>query len=309
MQELEERIAAFKHQESAMIFTSGYQANIGIVSALMESNDLLFYDELSHASFFDAIRMNTCNSKIIKHNDIESFNSHLFKANSSYSQKYLGIEGIYSMDGDTPPLPEYVDLCKSNNVTLILDDAHGTGVLGETGSGTAEHFGLFDSIDISMGTFSKAFGLSGGFVAANRDIIRYMKYHSRSFVFSAAMPPILLAAILAALDLIIEGKEKRSKLQENVRYLRNKISVFDFCAEPAGGILSLKIPSHINIRKFNFGLHQKGLFVNAIEYPAVSHGNERLRISLMADHQKKDLDYLCECLEEEYHKSLTVPYA
>ncbi len=300
MKELEERMAGLKEKESAMIFPTGYSANLGIVTALANQNDMVIYDEFSHASFLDAIRMGHVDSAGFEHNNVEQFLSLCENNIHNYKNLFLGIEGVYSMDGDLAPLDKIIPICKKYNAITILDDAHGTGILGDRGSGTAEHFSCCQDIDISMGTFSKVFALTGGFVAANRDIIEYLKYFARSYMFSASLPPTTLAGVLAGLDLIENEPSLREKLKYNVNYAIKKLAHVEFCQIPEAAIIAIKIPERINIRKLNLFLHHKGLFLNAIEYPAVPKDQQRLRISIITNHTEDDLDFLSASLEEAF---------
>ena len=298
MHEVEERIAALKHKEAALIFPTGYSTNLGILTSLNHQEDIVLYDELSHASFLDGMRMAHIDGIPFEHNHIKHLEKILKKWKNTNRTIFLGVEGVYSMDGDLSPLDKIIPLCKKNGIISILDDAHGTGVLGEHGAGTAEHFKCGEDIDISMGTFSKAFAVSGGFVAADKGVIDYMKYFSRSYMFSASLPPVTLAAISAGLDLIANHPELREKLRHNTMYAIDKLKDLEFCHKPEAAIISIKIPQHMHLRKLNCGLHEKGLFINAIEYPAVPKDQQRLRISIMANHTEKDLDFLAEQLHE-----------
>lgn len=298
--ELEERIAGFKGKESAMIFSTGYSTNLGIVTALANQNDMVIYDELSHASFLDAIRMAHVDAAEFEHNNLERLISLCENNQHNYKTLFVGVEGVYSMDGDLAPLGKILPVCKKYGAVTILDDAHGTGILGERGSGTAEHFSCCQDIDISMGTFSKVFALTGGFVAANRDLIEYIKYFARPFMFSASLPPSTLAGVLAGLDLIENEPSLREKLKHNVSYALKKLATVEFCQPPEAAIISIRIPEKIHIRKLNLFLHRKGLFLNAIEYPAVPKDQSRLRISIIANHTEEDLDFLAESLEQAF---------
>jgi glycine C-acetyltransferase len=300
MHEVEERLAALKHKEAAMIFPAGYSANLGILTALTSQQDCVIYDELSHASFLDGLRMARIDAVPFNHNQPDHFYGLFKELKDKYNNIFLGIEGVYSMDGDLAPLDRLIPFCRRNKIISILDDAHGTGVLGENGGGTAEHFNCCRNIDISMGTFSKAFAVSGGFVAADRSIIDFMKYFSRSYMFSASLPPVTLAAVSAGLDLIEKEPGLREKLYYNTRYAINKLKDFEFCHRPEAAIISIKIPPGIHLRKLNYALHQNGLFVNAIEYPAVPKDEQRLRVSIMVNHTEKDIDFLAEQLSAAF---------
>ena len=231
--ELEERLAALKGCEDALIFSSGYGANVGLITALLNNNDVVLHDRYSHASFADGIKMSGVRAVHFPHNDVEELEKYLTRINVNESKNiFVGVEGVYSMDGDIAPLNRIVPLCKQNNAILILDDAHGTGVMGKTGRGTAEHFGFEGNIDISMGTFSKTFAASGGFVAASKPVINYLRFFARSYMFSASLPPTVIATILAGLDVIEKEPEliaKRSEEHTSELQSHSFISYAVFC--------------------------------------------------------------------------------
>jgi len=182
----------------------------------------------------------------------------------------------------------------------MLDDAHGTGILGKSGSGTAEHFGLSDDIDVSMGTFSKTFAVTGGFLAASKKLIQYMRYFARPYMFSASLPPMTLAAVNAGLDLLEKEPHLRDKLFENIGYASNLLSPFHVFQKSESAIISIIVPKWMNIRKANTLIDQQGIFLNAIEYPAVPKEMQRFRISLMAQHSRKDIEILAGVLKDIY---------
>lgn len=307
--ELEERLAHLKHQESAMVFSSGYAANVGMLVALAQGNDHVLYDELSHASFIDGIHMTQVPSTKFAHNDLVDLETKL--AHLSQTTKdtvFVGVEGVYSMDGDLAPLNKIVPLVKKYGGFLMLDDAHGTGVLGKNGSGTAEYFGMEKQIDLSMGTFSKSLAMTGGFVAGPKDLIDYLRFFARSYMFSAALTPVTLAAVLAGIDVIEKDPELRQMLLDNARYAIRKLQPFDIISNPEAAIISLKVPDWMDVRKANRFIHDQGIFLNAIEYPAVPEGEERFRISITAEHTRRDIDKLAEVLEETWN-SPDVRYA
>ncbi len=302
--ELEERLADLKATEDALIFSSGYGANVGLVSALLGSEDLVVYDAYSHASFYDGIKMSGAQAVHFSHNDVELLEQTLARTNTmNFKDRFVGIEGIYSMDGDIAPLDKIATICKSNNSVLILDDAHGTGVMGDNGLGTASHFGLDGQIDITMGTFSKTFAVTGGFVAASKPIINYLRFFARSYMFSASLPPTVVASVLAALDVIDKEKYLQTKLRDNINYMAECLQQLGFPANSLTPIFPLKVPVQMNIRKAAYDFHQKGIFINSIEYPAVPKSQQRFRISIMATHTKEDIDRLMEAIVEIWEKS------
>ena len=296
---LEERLAAMKKKEDAIIFSSGYSANIGIVTSLVNKDDLIFYDELSHASLVDGLAMNRRKAMRFRHNSVGSLAQLLQKyGNQPHRDTFVSVEGVYSMDGDIACLDEIAPVCKKHHTVLILDDAHGTGVMGEKGHGTAEHFGVDDEIDVAMGTFSKAFAVTGGFVCASKPLIDYLRFFARSYMFSAALPPMVLAAVHAALDIVELEPYRRQQLYENIRYLTQKLNAIGFDIHPETPIFAFPVPEYMGIRKAAYQFHQKGIFLNAVEYPAVPRHLQRFRISLMSDHTKEDLDRLITAIEE-----------
>lgn len=297
--ELEERLAHLKGAEDVLLFSSGYGANVGLVSALMNSEDLVVYDSYSHASFHDGIKMSGVQAVHFSHNDVELLEQTLERTESmNFKDRFVGVEGVYSMDGDVAQLDKIIPICKKNNSILIVDDAHGTGVMGIRGSGTAEHFGLEGDVDITMGTFSKTFAVTGGFVAASKSIINYLRFFARSYMFSASLPPSVVATVLAALDVMEKEPELQQKLRDNINYTTACLNQLGFPANSLTPIFPLMVPVDMNIRNAAFEFHQKGIFINSIEYPAVPKSQQRFRISIMATHTKEDIDRLMEVISE-----------
>lgn len=307
--QLEERLAKLKKTEDTVLFSSGYNANVGLLSALVSKTDLVIYDEYSHASFVDGIRMSKAKSISFKHNNMKELENLLKQNKNIEGDIYVGIEGVYSMDGDLSPLNAIVPLCKSNNAKIILDDAHGTGVFGTNGSGTAEHFGVEELVDITIGTFSKAFGVVGGFVSTTKKIANYLRFFARSHMFSAALPPTVIATILAGLDIVENDIELRQNLWSNVDYACSRIRELGIKVETDSAILALHVPKEMNIRKAALQFHNDGIFVNSIEYPAVPVNQQRFRISLMATHTKSDIDKLAECIGRIWEMHRCISYA
>ena len=303
MHELEERLSDLKHAEDTMIFPCGYSANLGLIAGLLTRNDVVCYDEKSHASFYDGLTAGKIKGHRFQHNNIDELNTLLKdKKSLSKGETFVNVEGIYSMDGDLAPLDEIVKLCKKNNAILIVDDAHGTGVMGEHGSGTSEHFGVSRDVDINMGTFSKSFSVMGGFISASRPIIEYLRFFARTYMFSASLPPVIMAAVLAGLDVIENEPERRQMLRDNVKYVADKLRKIGFVTEPQAGIIALRVPESMNIRDGANLFHEAGIFLNAIEYPAVPVHEQRFRISIMATHTRKDLDRLIASVDEVWFK-------
>lgn len=299
MKDLEARLSALKKKEDTLIFPSGFSTNLGLIGTLCSRNDIMVYDEYSHASFYDGLKSFKGKKVVFKHNRMDELARILSTLKREPNQAlFIGFEGVYSMDGDLAPLPELVRLAKKHNALLMMDDAHGTGVMGNHGGGCGEHFDCEAEVDIVMGTFSKSFSVTGGFVSSSKEIINYLRFNAKPYVFSAALPPITLAAVLAGLEVIEEEPWLRTQLLENVAYAKKKLSAYEFCAEPEAAIIAVKKPEWMDIRQVNRQLLEKGVFVNTVEYPAVSRQEERFRISLSAVHTRADIDYLATCMEE-----------
>lgn len=301
--ELEERLAALKGAEDAVIFSSGYGANVGLVTGLANEGDVVLYDAYSHASFCDGIKMSGVYSARFPHNNLHRLRNlldiHRPKTSGSI---FVGVEGVYSMDGDLAPLDKIVELCKPYGAILIVDDAHGTGVMGPRGHGTAEHFGVEGQVDISMGTFSKTLAVTGGFVAASKPIVSYLRFFARSHMFSASLPPVVLATVLAGLGIIEREPELITRLHENVRYAARGLLNLGFKADPVTAIIPLRVPTWMNVRRAAYKFHQRGIFVNSVEYPAVPLAQQRFRISLMATHTHQDMDTLLTVINEVWEE-------
>jgi glycine C-acetyltransferase len=299
MKELEDRLSDLKKKEDTLIFPTGFSTNIGLINGLCTENDVIVYDEYHHASFHDGLRIFRGQDIPFKHNDMSHLEQILSGLKLHNNQSlFIGFEGVYSMDGDLAPLPELIDIARKYKAVLIIDDAHGTGVMGEHGGGTCEYFQREDDIDISMGTFSKSFGVNGGFVSGTKEIINYLRYNARSYVFSAALSPMVIAAVIAGLEVMEEEPWLQKKLLENAAYARKRLSAFEFCARPEAAIIAIKNPEGANIRQVNRELFKRGIFVNTVEYPAVPKDEERFRISLSAVHTREDIDHLATSLEE-----------
>lgn len=296
---LEEKLAEFKNAEDAMIFSSGYGANVGLVSGLMNQNSVVLYDAYSHASFYDGIKLSGVQSYRFPHNDLKSLEARLKIIRSkSNCDVFVGVEGVYSMDGDTAPLDELLILCKKYDAILIVDDAHGTGVMGENGKGTAEAFNIEGNVDITMGTFSKTFTVTGGFVASSKDIINYLRFFARSYMFSASVSPGVVAAVLAGLEVIKAEPERLENLRANINYANECLKNLGFDSNNKSAIIPLRVPINMNIREAAYEFHKRGIFINSIEYPAVPLSQQRFRISIMATHIKNDIDRLVQTIDE-----------
>jgi glycine C-acetyltransferase len=295
--QLEQRVAALKKKAGALIYSSGFAANTGWLGALVHHKDVVVLDELCHASIFDGARAAKAALVSFKHNSAADLRDKLAQARRQNPVNlFVVVEGVYGMDGDVAPLDQIVPACKEFDAFIGLDDAHGTGVLGATGGGAAELFGLEDQIDLVMGTFSKALAASGGFVAARREMVDYLRFFSRSYFFSASMPPVEIVTILAGFELLAAEPERRTRLHDNVRYLVAALAGIGVATSTQSAVVPVYISEPI--RRVSRRLHEAGIFVNAIEYPAVPRDAERFRISVMSEHTHEDLDRLVAALDE-----------
>lgn len=287
---LERRLAAYVGKEAAAIFSTGFQVNLGALSCLTGRNDYLILDEYDHASIIDGSRLSF--SKVIKyaHNDMGDLRKKLRQLPED-AVKLIVVDGIFSMEGDIVKLPEMVEIADEFGASIMLDDAHSFGVIGEKGAGTASHFGLTDRVDIISGTFSKSLASLGGFIAADNSVIEFLKHHARSLIFSASMTPASAASVMAALDIIESEPERIEKLWANTNYAMKILNDEGFDLGPTETPI---IPIYIrdNMKTFNLtcGLQEQGVFVNPVVSPAVPPDSTLIRFSLMATHSFAQID-------------------
>jgi 8-amino-7-oxononanoate synthase len=285
---LEDEIAAFKRAEAALLFNTGYMANVGAISSIAGKDWVIFSDRFNHASIIDGCRLSGAEIIIYEHCDASDLET---KAHSHRGRRALVVtDGIFSVDGDIAPLPEIVQVAKKYNMLLMVDDAHATGVLGENGGGTADYFGLQNEIDIQMGTFSKALASEGGFIAGNRGLIDYLANKARSFIFSTALAPATVAVSLRALEIVQAEPRLRQSLIANSAWFREKLREigFEIMDFPTPIISIVLGPPDLTVNFSNRLMGEK-IFVSAIRPPTVPQGTSRLRINLMATHTADDL--------------------
>lgn len=295
--QLEKEIADFVGQEDAILFSSGFGANEGILSALLGKDDIAIIDPFIHTSAMEGLR--GTNIKRIAHNDLEHLEITLKNVRHDYKTKLVVIDGVYSQDGDLSKLPEIIRICKEYDALLMVDDAHGIGVMGKNGRGTAEHFDCLGQIDIITGTFSKAFGCVGGFAAASKKLIQYLRYYANSNVFSAALTPQVTGSVLKALELIKSRPEIRKKLWDNVYYLRKKLSQNGFdTGNSESPIFPVMVRNNEKIYEIARLLQEYGIFTIGIVYPAVRTKESRLRVSILSSHETEQLDKLVDTLNQ-----------
>jgi len=304
--ELEEKLANFVGKDEAIVFSSGYKANLGAISSVLTRHDYVILDDLNHACIIDGARLSFGRTMKYRHKDMASLEKVLQRCNAD-RVKLIVTDGVFSMEGDIAPLPAMVELAKKYNANIMVDDAHSLGVLGKGGRGTADHFGLVDNVDIIMGTFSKSLASIGGFIAADKDTINFMKHTARSFIFSASIAPANAASVIAALDVIAEEPERIEKLWENTRYTMDALRSVGLETGPTETPI---IPIYVRDDEKTFilttMLQQAGIFVNPVISPAVASEDSLIRFSLMATHTKEQIDYAVDQLDK-VGKQLNIP--
>jgi 8-amino-7-oxononanoate synthase len=298
-QEFEARLARFKGCEAAMLFPSGYSANIGCITALLGKHDFFIGDELNHASLIDGARYSGAKRLVYKHSDPADLERCLKEVAGSPGIKLVAVDGVFSMDGEIADLQPIVALCRQYKALLLVDDAHGTGAIGKHGHGAMEYCGVEGQADIVMGTFSKAFGCYGGFIAGSKALINWLRHFGRSGMFTAAVSPMVVAACLAALEVIEAQPELVARLHQNSDYVRRRLTEMGY---ELGGKDAPIIPIFVRDRAKVYGIvkeaYERGLFLSLIEYPAVAPGTERIRLTVMATHTQGDLDFALNLLQE-----------
>ncbi len=288
--ELERQLADFVKKDAALVFSTGFQVNLGVIPTVTGRNDYILIDELDHASIIEATRLSFAKVLKFRHNDMSSL-ERLLKKCEPGRIKLIVVDGIYSMEGDIANLPGIVKLADEYEATVMIDDAHAIGVIGKQGSGTASHFGLTNKVDLIMGTFSKSLASLGGFIASDFDTINYMKHHSRSLIFSASITPASAAAVLAALEIIKSEPERIAKLWELTHYTLDNFKRMGFdIGKSETPIIPLYIRDNLKTLKLTRMLLDEGVFVNPVISPAVNKDSTLIRFSLMATHTKDQVD-------------------
>ena len=288
-EELETKLAHFFRKEAALVFATGYQTNLGTISALLGRNDVAIIDKYDHASIIDGCRLSFGQVKKYRHNDMRDLERVLEATRNK--GKLIIIDGVFSMEGDIADLPRLVKLAKAYGARVMVDDAHGIGVLGKGGRGTAEHFGLEDQVDLIMGTYSKSLAAIGGFVAGSREVIDFIKHIARSMIFSASLPPSLVASVSTALDIIEEQPQLRTQLWKNTHKMLKGYKELGYdTGTSETPIVPIIIKDSLKVYQMCKLLFENGVFVNPVVSPAVPPGRELLRTSYMATHTEEQLD-------------------
>jgi glycine C-acetyltransferase len=297
--QLDRRLAAFKGVDSAITFQSGFSANTGTIPALVGKEDVIFSDELNHASIIDGCRLSR--AKIIRyaHCDSSDLKDQLGEYRSKYRRAMVITDGVFSMDGDIAPLDEIYDTCKDHDVILMVDDAHGEGVLGDGGRGIVDHFNLHGKVDVEVGTLSKAFGVVGGVVAGNPKVVEWLHQRGRPFLFSSAMTIPDVAACIEAVNILEESTEYVDRLWSNTDYFKAEMRNLGFdTGSSVTPITPVMIGEAQLAQRFSRELYDAGVFGMAIGFPTVPRGKARIRVMISAAHQREDLDRGLESFED-----------
>ncbi|MCD4752087.1 MAG: glycine C-acetyltransferase [Anaerolineaceae bacterium] len=289
--ELEKRMAEFKGVEDAISLQSGFMANLAVIPAVVGKEDVIFSDELNHASIIDGCRLSGAKVLRFKHADAAHLEQ-VVKGNlKNYRRGIIISDGVFSMDGDIAPLDKLYEVAKKYDVMLMVDDAHGEGVIGHGGRGIVDHFGLHGKVDIEIGTFSKAFGVMGGVAAGNAKIIEWLRQRARPFLFSSAATPADVAACLAAVDLLEESTELVDKLWSNAKFFKKGMAALGFdTGNSATPITPVMLGEAALAREFSRELYDEGIFAMALGFPTVPRGKARIRVMISAEHSQSDLE-------------------
>jgi len=288
--ELEEELAKFVGKDGSIVFSTGYQVNLGVISSIPGRHDYIILDELDHACIIDGSRLSFAKVLKYKHNNMESLEKAL-KRTEMDKIKLIAVDGVFSMEGDLAKLPQIVEIAKKYNANVMVDDAHGLGVMGDHGRGTADHFGVTDDVDLIMGTFSKSLASIGGFIAGSNDSINYLKHNARSLIFSASIAPANAASALAALKLMQQEPERIAKVWDNTRYAMKLLKEYGFdTGHSETPIIPILIRDDYKTFILTKKLLEQGVFVNPVISPAVPSSSSLIRFSLMSTHTHEQID-------------------
>lgn len=299
---LERRIAEYIGKEDVMIYSTGFEVNLGVVSCLTGREDYIIYDEQDHASIIEGRRLSFSTCLKYKHNDMEALEKQLQRCEPD-KVKLIVTDGVFSMEGDVANLPEIVRLAKKYNAAVMVDEAHGIGVFGKGGRGTCDHFGVTNDVDLIMGTFSKSFASLGGFIATDKEITNFLRHHSRSYIFTASITPASTAAALKAIDLMIEEPERQENLWKITEFALDGFRQMGCeIGNTTTPIIPLFIRDDYKTYTVTRDLFDEGLFVNPVVTPAVAPQDTLIRFSLMATHTKEQVEFALEKIEKVFRK-------
>lgn len=295
--QLEDKLAHFIRKEAALVFSTGFQVNLGVISALAGKDDVIIIDKMDHASIIDGCRLSYAEVRKFRHNDMADLERIL--AENKDRKKLIVVDGVFSMEGDIINLPEVVGLAKKYGARLMVDDAHGIGVLGKTGRGTAEHFGLEKEVDLIMGTYSKSLASIGGFIAGEERVVHYIKHFARALIFSASPPPASIAAVSAAVDIIENEPQRIKKLWENTQRVHEGFKSLGFeIGLTETPIIPVLVGEDLRAFTMAMMLQQEGVFANVAVSPAVASGKALIRTSYMATHTDEHIDKVLSAFEK-----------
>ncbi|HNT67947.1 MAG TPA: 8-amino-7-oxononanoate synthase [Syntrophorhabdaceae bacterium] len=294
--QLEKMIARYKGYRKGLIFSNGYMANIAIISTLTDSNDVIFSDELNHSSLIDATRLSRAKKVIYKHRDMNDLEKKLGRERSA-GKRFVVTESVFSMDGDIAPLSDIFELRERYGFHMILDDAHGTGVFGQKGTGVEELFGLSGSMDVHMATFGKALGSFGAFVLSDEVVINFLINRARTFMYTTALPASSLASAMKALEMIEQDTTYKDRLWKNIDYMRMRLNTAGFdLKDSVGPIIPIVVGEDAKTLRMQESLMRKGLFLQGIRPPTVPEGTSRLRLTVVRGFTQEDMDYAIETI-------------
>jgi glycine C-acetyltransferase len=290
-EELDQVLAKFKKEEAAIVFQSGFACNAGAIQAIADAGDLIISDELNHASIIDGVRLSRADKAVYRHSDMAHLEQILKEKRSNYKNVLIITDGVFSMDGDIAKLPEIVKLAKQYQALTYVDDAHGSGVLGQNGRGTVDHFGLHGQVDFIIGTLSKAVGVVGGYVAGSKAMREWMLHRGRPLLFSTAMTPASVAAIIESIHILSETTEFTDRLWDNARYFKQKLSSTGFdIGRSETPITPIMVGDEALTMKFSKTLLERGVYVSGIVFPTVAKGRGRIRCMISALHTLEQID-------------------
>ncbi|MFH1854619.1 MAG: 8-amino-7-oxononanoate synthase [Candidatus Omnitrophota bacterium] len=289
-EELEREIADFKNTERSIVFPTGYMTNVGAISSLVREDDLVICDKLNHASIFDGVRLSRARLRVYPHKNLRKLEE-ILKKETAYKKKLIITDGVFSMDGDIAPIPDLARIAKKFSAMLMIDDAHAAGVLGETGRGTCEHFGIKEGVDIQMGTLSKAFGSLGGYIAGSRSLVEYIRNRARSFIYTTGLPPAIVSGCIKAIEIAIKDKDLRKRLWQNAERFKTGLKGLGF--DTMGSetqivpVLTGDVSSTMRTAERLFDM---GIFAPGVRPPTVPKNKCRIRVSIMATHKDTHID-------------------
>ncbi len=298
-EELEVLLAEFKREEAVMVFQSGFNCNAGVIQAITEKGDLIISDELNHASIIDGVKLSKADKAVFKHSDMDDLRRILEEKRKDYRNVLIITDGVFSMDGDLAKLPEIVELAEEFDALTYVDDAHGSGVLGESGRGTVDHFNLHGRIDFSIGTLSKGIGVLGGYCAGSKVMKEWLSHRGRPLLFSTSLPPAVVAPIMEAVKLLMSTTEYTDRLWSNAKFFKERLGKLGFnTGKSETPITPVIIGDEAKSMEFSKKLLERGVFVSAIVFPTVPKGTGRVRCMVTAGHTEEKLEKAVKVFEE-----------